>query len=59
METPCNKICVIDPSSRLCRGCGRTVDEIAGWAAMTDAERRAVMDALPARMDAARLPRSV
>jgi uncharacterized protein len=57
METPCNKICVIDPSSRLCRGCGRTADEIAGWTAMTDAERRAIMDALQARMVSAGLSR--
>ena len=57
METPCNKICVIDPASGLCRGCGRTTDEIARWAAMTDAERRVIMEALAARMDAAGLLR--
>ena len=58
METPCNKICVIDPSSGLCRGCGRTTDEIARWAAMTPAERRAIMDALAARLNAAGLSRT-
>jgi uncharacterized protein len=57
METPCNKICVIDPMSGLCRGCGRTAEEIARWTAMTDTERRDIMDALAARMVAAGLSR--
>lgn len=57
METPCNKICVLDPASGLCRGCGRSGEEIAAWAAMTDAERRRIMDVLAARMEAAGLPR--
>ena len=29
IETPCRKICVMDPASGLCTGCGRTLDEIA------------------------------
>lgn len=33
----------------LCTGCLRTLDEIARWSAMSDAERRAVIAALPAR----------
>lgn len=57
METPCNKICVIDQASGLCRGCGRSLDEIARWAAMPDEERRAIMTTLAARMEAAGLPR--
>jgi uncharacterized protein len=50
LQTPCIKVCVIDPASRLCAGCGRTLDEIGRWGSMSDAERAAVMDALPARM---------
>jgi hypothetical protein len=34
---------------KLCIGCGRTLDEIAGWADMSTEERRAVMAVLPAR----------
>ena len=51
IESPCVKICDIDRPSGLCRGCGRTLAEIASWASMSDAERRAVMAALPARME--------
>lgn len=49
METPCLKICTLDAGSGLCRGCGRTLDEIARWTSMTDAERAAIMAELPAR----------
>lgn len=51
METPCIRICVIDQASGLCEGCGRTLDEIAGWSSMTDRERQSLMKALPARLD--------
>ena len=49
IETPCVKICVVDPASRTCTGCYRTLAEIGGWIRMTPAERRAVMDDLPGR----------
>jgi uncharacterized protein len=55
-ESPCVQICVIDPVARLCVGCGRTLDEISRWAWMSPVERRAIMDALPARLEAADLP---
>ena len=59
IETPCLKICVLEPGSKLCRGCGRTIEEIAGWSAMSDGERRRIMALLPARLAAAGIaPRS-
>ena len=36
----------------LCRGCARTIDEIAGWGAMSERERRRVMALLPDRIAA-------
>ena len=39
----------MDPKSGLCIGCARTLDEIARWAEMTDAERERVLADLPAR----------
>jgi predicted Fe-S protein YdhL (DUF1289 family) len=50
MESPCVKTCVLDPPSRLCTGCGRSLDEIAAWARLDDAERRKVMAELPSRI---------
>ena len=50
MDSPCVKICTYDPGAALCRGCGRNLDEIAAWHAMSDAERRAVMDKLSERL---------
>jgi uncharacterized protein len=52
IETPCNKICTIDPATHLCAGCGRTIDEIACWTALTDAERARIMAELPRRLRA-------
>ncbi|MBV8851381.1 MAG: DUF1289 domain-containing protein [Methylobacteriaceae bacterium] len=49
VSTPCVQICVLDPRTRICTGCGRTVDEIARWSAMSEAERRAIMNTLPQR----------
>lgn len=49
IESPCVKICVIHPESRLCTGCLRTIDEIGAWSKMAPEERRAVMDSLEER----------
>jgi predicted Fe-S protein YdhL (DUF1289 family) len=55
IDSPCLKICVMEPGSKLCRGCGRTIEEIAGWATLSDGERRRIMAVLPARLSAAGL----
>jgi hypothetical protein len=49
-ETPCIAVCMIDPKTNLCFGCGRTLPEIARWFRMESAERRAVMAQLAPRM---------
>lgn len=49
IDSPCVKVCVIEPSSRLCTGCLRTIDEIAIWSKLTPAARQAVMADLPDR----------
>ena len=50
VASPCVKLCVIDQATGWCKGCGRTLDEIAGWGAAGPGERRAVLAALPARI---------
>ncbi|QEL22831.1 DUF1289 domain-containing protein [Bosea sp. F3-2] len=50
ISTPCIKVCVIDPVSRLCEGCGRTLAEIAQWGRLSEPERHAIMAELPKRL---------
>ena len=50
IETPCVKICVVDPDSGFCIGCGRTRGEIASWLDIDPVERRAVMNRLSERL---------
>jgi predicted Fe-S protein YdhL (DUF1289 family) len=57
LSTPCVQVCVIDPLSALCIGCGRTVKEITAWAAMSEAERLAVMAGLGERRARSRASR--
>jgi hypothetical protein len=52
IDTPCVKICTLDARSGLCLGCGRTVDEIARWIEMSEAERDRVIAELPWRFAA-------
>lgn len=51
--SPCVGVCEIDADG-LCGGCLRTLDEIARWSTMVDAERLDVMDRLLPRREAAR-----
>jgi len=57
IESPCVQICVIHPETRLCTGCLRSIDEIAGWGRMSREERRHVMEALPARGESLKVRR--
>ena len=52
IESPCEKICIVDTASGLCRGCGRSLSEIEHWTAYSDGERRRIMAELPARLTA-------
>ena len=52
-SSPCTKVCVLDAVTGLCRGCGRTRDEIAVWGSMGEGERRTIMAELDARLRAA------
>lgn len=49
IESPCVKLCVVHPEARICVGCYRSIEEIAGWSRLTPAERTAIMADLPAR----------
>ena len=49
-ETPCVAVCLMDPRTSLCLGCGRTLPEIARWGRMESAERLSIMSTLDRRM---------
>jgi predicted Fe-S protein YdhL (DUF1289 family) len=51
VESPCVRICVVHPESRICTGCLRSIDEISRWSKLSADERRAIMAALPDRAD--------
>lgn len=51
MKSPCNKVCVMDAQNRYCRGCQRTLHEIARWGEMSDAEHAAVLAQLLVRKE--------
>jgi uncharacterized protein len=50
IETPCIKICVVEPETGFCIGCGRTRMEIADWLSMSPMERHSLVLALPERV---------
>ncbi len=51
VQSPCIKICVVHPAERICTGCLRSMDEIAAWSRMSNAERAALIEELPSRAD--------
>ena len=52
IPSPCVSVCQIETGSSWCRGCWRTIDEIAAWGAMNPLQKRAVWKLLPLRRDA-------
>ncbi len=49
VDSPCVKLCVMQPSLGLCIGCYRNMDEIVNWSDMTAQKRQAIMQSLPDR----------
>ena len=41
--SPCIDVCVMDEQRGLCRGCQRTLDEIAGWSTYSRGQKLAVL----------------
>ncbi len=41
--SPCVGVCLIEPKSRFCYGCTRTLPEIGQWHKKTDAEKYAML----------------
>jgi predicted Fe-S protein YdhL (DUF1289 family) len=49
IASPCINVCEMDASSGLCRGCLRTLDEIAGWAGANDEKKLGILAAVEKR----------
>jgi len=43
IDSPCISVCRIDETSRVCVGCGRTLEEISDWQSMSESEKDGVM----------------
>jgi len=51
--SPCVGICLMDPATRLCRGCLRRVEEIAAWYEASVAEKHEILARIAERKAAA------
>jgi uncharacterized protein len=49
MPSPCVNVCRMNEANGLCEGCLRTLDEIATWSLLDDAEKRAIWRELSQR----------
>lgn len=49
MDSPCISVCVMNETTKMCEGCGRTIAEIASWSRLSPEERRRIMAELPRR----------
>ncbi|MEO6363540.1 MAG: DUF1289 domain-containing protein [Caldimonas sp.] len=54
VPSPCTDVCSIDEATGWCRGCLRSLDEIAAWGTLGDLAKRAVWKQLPVRRAARR-----
>ena len=52
IQSPCINVCVVHLDTRLCTGCGRSMDEIRDWTTMDDTARTEIMAVLPERVKA-------
>ena len=53
-DSPCTGICTIDPQSKLCIGCWRTLAEIGAWSRLSYTQRQVLRAALAKRARAAK-----
>ncbi len=49
IASPCVSVCTVDPVTKQCVGCLRTLKEIGAWRTMSSQEKRAVIAACDER----------
>lgn len=50
IQSPCKLICELDLEQSLCKGCGRSREEIAKWTRYSDTKRAFIMTELEGRL---------
>ena len=50
IPSPCSSVCRMGPSTDVCEGCFRTLDEIRDWSASTDTTKLQVWAAIAQRI---------
>jgi predicted Fe-S protein YdhL (DUF1289 family) len=56
-DTPCIAICSTSQGDAMCKGCGRTFDEVQHWPSMSPADKRATWRRITIEGDAWRFNR--
>ena len=56
--SPCIGICQMDDDSGYCIGCGRTIEEIAGWGSASAEQQQETLAQLPTRQPGESSPES-
>jgi len=51
IQSPCKLICELDLEKGLCKGCGRSREEIAQWTRYSDVQRAFIMTELEGRLE--------
>ena len=49
VASPCINVCKMHEPTALCRGCARTIPEIAGWSKSADEDRIRLLNLVPER----------
>lgn len=52
LPSPCISVCRMEPATGLCKGCLRSLDEIAAWSGLDDEGKRAIWARIEARATA-------
>ncbi len=50
IESPCQKVCSLEPETGYCLGCGRSREEIKIWRSTDQAVRDEILEKLPQRL---------
>jgi uncharacterized protein len=50
VPSPCISLCRMDPTTQLCLGCYRTLDEIMVWSRASESDKKAVWQRIEQRL---------